>query len=120
MLERLVAATGLRLEISARPPVHRSGSLSERLASNRDLVREIAARHGLTNVRVFGSVARGEEDVGSDIDLLVDVKPGVGLFELGRCRAELGNLLGARVELVPAVDLKAGVAVDVLADARPL
>ncbi len=74
----------------------------------------------MTNVRVFGSVARGDERAESDVDLLVDVAPGVGLFELGRCQAELQALLGAPVDLVPATDLKAGVADEVLAEAQAL
>ncbi|MGO8872889.1 MAG: helix-turn-helix domain-containing protein [Acidimicrobiales bacterium] len=121
MLERLVAATGFDLELSVRRPASpRSGPLGERLRQQRDRVREIAAGHGLTNVRVFGSVARGEERPDSDIDLLVDVAPHVGLLELGRCRAELEALLRARVDLVPAADLKAGVTDQVISEARAL
>ncbi|MDA8040146.1 MAG: nucleotidyltransferase domain-containing protein [Actinomycetota bacterium] len=72
------------------------------------------------NPRVFGSVARGEKGPGSDVDLLVDVPRGVGLETLGRCQAEVEQLLGARVDLVPAGDLKAGVATEVLAEAVAL
>jgi predicted nucleotidyltransferase len=96
------------------------GPLGDRLSSQREQVLEITARHRLSNVQVFGSVARGDERADSDIDLLVDVTPGVGIFELGRCRGELESLLGARVDLIPAADLKEGVAVEVAADARPL
>lgn len=78
------------------------------------------ARHGLAHVRVFGSIARGEDRPGSDVDLLVDVPPGVGLLQLARCRAELESLLGARVDLIPATDLKSGVAAEALAEAREL
>lgn len=66
---------------------------------------------------MFGSVARGEEGSGSDVDLLVDVPAGMGLVGLGRCQAEVEQLLGARVDLVPADDLKAGVAAEALAGA---
>ena len=83
-------------------------------------MKQIIASHGLRGVRVFGSVARGDEGPGSDIDLLVDVPPGVGLFELGRCQSELESLLEATVELIPAADLKAGVAADALAEACEL
>ena len=58
------------------------GSVGERLAQHRRRVREIASRHGLPNVRVFGSVARCDDTVDSDVDLLVDVAPGVGLIGL--------------------------------------
>jgi len=78
------------------------------------------SRYGLSNARVFGSVARREEGPESDVDLLVDVPEGVGLVTLGRCQAELEVLLGATVDLVPASDLKPGVAAAVLAEAVPL
>lgn len=120
MLERLVAATGFDLALSTRAAAQGGGSLGERLSHQRERVGDIAARYRLSNVRVFGSVARGEERADSDIDLLVDVAPGVGLFDLGRCRQELEHLLGAHVDLVPAADLKAEVANDVASDARPL
>jgi predicted nucleotidyltransferase len=65
---------------------------------------------------LFGSVARGDEGSESDVDLLVDVPPGLGLVALGRCEAELERILGAQVDLVPAGDLKPGVAAEVLAE----
>jgi predicted nucleotidyltransferase len=80
----------------------------------------MAASHGLTNLRVFGSVVRGLEGPNSDIDLLVDVAPGVGLLELGRCQAELESLLGARIDLVPASDLKPAVRAEALCEAKAL
>lgn len=80
----------------------------------------IAGAYGLNNVRVFGSVARGEDRPESDLDLLVDVPPGVGLFALARCRHELEALLGVPIDLVPAGDLKPGVARAAHAQAIPL
>ena len=76
---------------------------------HRDQVLEIAARYGLTNLRVFGSVARSEDTPGSDLDLLADFPQGMGLIRLARCQHELEALLGVRVDLVPASDLKPGV-----------
>jgi hypothetical protein len=83
-------------------------------------VQDIAASSGLSNVQVFGSVARGEETTASDIDLLVDVAPGVGLVTLARCQRDLETLLGAPVDLVSAADLKSGVASSVLAEVQEL
>ncbi|MHB8394968.1 MAG: helix-turn-helix domain-containing protein [Candidatus Dormibacteria bacterium] len=120
MLVRLVNATGSELDISltetsGREPVR--GFLGQRIRRHRAAVKKVLARYGLDNARVFGSVARGEEGPESDVDLLVDVPAGVGLLTLGRCQAELEKMLGARVDLVPAGDLKAHVAVEVLAEA---
>ncbi|MGH9062291.1 MAG: helix-turn-helix domain-containing protein, partial [Acidimicrobiales bacterium] len=120
MLVRLVNATGFDLDmrLSPNPAVDSvSGVLGERVFRRRVELRELLTRYGLTNARVFGSVARGEEGPDSDVDLLVDVPAGVGLVTLGRCQAELEELLGASVDLVPAGDLKPSVAADVLAEA---
>lgn len=119
-LDRLVAAAGFDLELVARRSRARAGALGARLGAHRRQVVAIAAKHGLTNLRVFGSVARGEEGPESDIDLLVDVAPGIGLFELGRCQSELEALLGAPVDLVPAADVKTGVRSDIKNDLLPI
>ena len=58
----------------------------------------------MTNLRVFGSVARGEDRPDSDVDLLVDLPPDIGLLGLGRVQAELEAILGPKVDLVPASD----------------
>lgn len=113
-LSRLVAATGWDLDVRVRrrrSPLSRlNGPLGRRLRRQAHQVRDIAAAHGLSEVRVFGSVARGEDTAESDIDLLVDVAPGIGLLGLARCQRELESLLDARVDLVPAGDLKPEVA----------
>jgi hypothetical protein len=123
-LLRLARATGLDLDIvlpELQSSEERSADrLRQLLSRSRHEVRAIAQHHGLTNVRVFGSVARGEEAPQSDIDLLVDVAAGVGLVGLARCQRDLEELLDARVDLVPAGSLKEGVAHSVLTEARPL
>jgi uncharacterized protein len=58
---------------------------------------------------VFGSVARGEDRPDSDVDLLADLPPGLSLFGLGRAEADLEAILGSRVDLIPAADLKPSV-----------
>jgi len=58
---------------------------------------------------VFGSVARGEDRPDSDVDLLADLPPGLSLFGLGRAEADLEAILGSRVDLIPAADLKPGI-----------
>lgn len=121
MLDRLVSATGLTLELQLRRRGQRlNGPIGARLRARRNKVRQVADAHGLMNPRVFGSVARGEETESSDVDLLVDVSPGVSLIGLARAQHELEGILETRVELVPAGDLKPGVAASVLAEAIPV
>ncbi|MGH3622891.1 MAG: nucleotidyltransferase family protein [Sciscionella sp.] len=68
-------------------------------------------------MRVFGSVARGEDTSTSDIDFLVDLDDGVGVVSLAGLRRELTELLGVGVDVVPAATLKPGVRDNVLAEA---
>jgi len=75
-------------------------SLNELLQSNREGILRIAARYGAYNVRIFGSVARGEADEQSDIDFLVNMEPGRSLFDLGGLLADLEDLLGCNVDVV--------------------
>jgi predicted nucleotidyltransferase len=86
-----------------------SGPVGRRLRARRQDVIAAAAAHGVTNLRVFGSVARGEDRPDSDVDLLAELPPGMSLFGLGRVQAELETILGVRVDLVPASDLKAAI-----------
>lgn len=88
------------------------------LRDRRDEIVEAAARHGARNVRVFGSVARGEDTTESDVDLLVDLDPGVGLFAIGALEAELEEMLGREVDVVIARALRESVAATV--EAIPL
>ncbi|GEL48450.1 hypothetical protein CHO01_35660 [Cellulomonas hominis] len=87
--------------------------LSRVLGRQRDAIVAAAERHGMSNVRVFGSVARGEDGPESDVDLLVDLGPEVGLFDLGRAEVELEAILGREVDVVPARMLRPRVATTV-------
>lgn len=71
---------------------------------------ELAEQRGAHNVRVFGSVARGDDTDTSDIDLLVDLDDGVSLVTLAGLRRQLSDLLKVDVDVVPAGSLKPGVA----------
>jgi predicted nucleotidyltransferase/DNA-binding XRE family transcriptional regulator len=117
-LRRLVSATGFELVVSllpqATPRGRLTGPLGRRVLRERRRLTEVAARHGASNVRIFGSVARGSEGPDSDVDLLVDLAPGTGLLGLGRLERDLAEILQTRVEVVPATDLKPGVAENVL------
>ncbi len=65
-----------------------------------DTIREVAERHGATQVRVFGSFARGDNRCGSDLDLLIDLQPGRSLLDLVAIKQDLEDLLGMRVDVV--------------------
>jgi predicted nucleotidyltransferase len=123
-LAAMISATGHQLDIAVRRPTpdrtRLTGPLGRRLRRRRTALMAAAANHGVRISGVFGSVARGEDRADSDIDLLVSLPAGMGLFELGRVTEELQELLGARVDLVPAADLKPGVRANVLADLVPL
>ena len=122
-LARIIEATGARLDVRVlyssvgQKP---EGELGSRVRAHRSEMLKVLERFGLRNPRLFGSVARGDERPGSDVDLLVDVPAGVGLLSLGRCQADLEAILGVRVDLIPVADLKTNVAPQVLADAVAL
>jgi predicted nucleotidyltransferase/DNA-binding transcriptional regulator YiaG len=121
VLERLVAATGLELELRVRkarsPLVRLSGPLGRKVRAQRAEIKRLAAKAGVTNLRVFGSVACGQETASSDIDLLVDLSTDTGLFTLAALRGKLERLLEAKVDLVPADSLKDDVRQNALRDA---
>lgn len=125
MLAKLIEATGHQLTLNVEPlPGRRLGlpdtPLGRRLRRHRRAVTDLAERRGFHNVRVFGSVARGEDHEGSDIDLLVDVDEGVGLVTIAGLARELTDLLGVSVDVVPADSLKRTLRAAVLAEAVPL
>ena len=79
---------------------------AEILREKRADILRIATQYGASNVRVFGSVARGEADEQSDIDLLVDLEPGRSLFDLGGLLMDVQDLLGYNVDVVTAKGLR--------------
>jgi predicted nucleotidyltransferase len=111
---------GARSEESERnvipvPPDEPTSMLGRVLGTRRDAIVAAAGRHGGVNVRVFGSVARGEDGPESDVDLLIDLEPGTGLLSLGRMEVELERILGRPVDVVPERMLKPRVAATVQA-----
>ena len=97
-------------EPSAAPP---DGPSRAQLVRVRTEILAAAARHGATNVRVFGSVARGDADAASDVDL----EPGRSLLDLASLLVELEDLLGHPVDVVTEPGLKARIRQRVLAEA---
>ena len=93
---------------------------SEVLHSHRVAIRRIVEAHRACNARVFGSVARGVDTDGSDLDILIDPTPDTTLFDIGAIRFELAELLGVRVDVLTPKGLPAKFRELVLAEALPV
>jgi predicted nucleotidyltransferase len=89
----------------------------DHLRQRRDQIIALADRHGAHNVRVFGSVARGEAMANSDLDLIVDFEPGRSLMDHGELIMDLEEVLGCRVDVVSARGLRDWFRDRVLSDA---
>jgi uncharacterized protein len=128
-LERLLAACGRRLEIQT-PPARRLSTVSsarsrigpqaDKLRRHRRRLLDAAARHGIGHPRAFGSLARGEATAASDVDLLVDLKPGRTLLDLAAFRREAGEILNLPVDVATVDMLKDRIRDEVLSEALPL
>lgn len=90
------------------------------LEARRSEILSIAAAHGAHNVRVFGSLARGEAGPNSDIDLLVDLEAGRGLLDHAALMLDLEDLFGRKVDVAVERGLRPAVRQRVLAEAKPL
>jgi predicted nucleotidyltransferase len=86
----------------------------------RNAVREAVSRFHTANPRVFGSVLHGNDQDGSDLDLLVDALPGATLLDLGGLQVELEELLGVTVDLLTPGDIPKKFRAQVLAEASPV
>ncbi|AHG92870.1 hypothetical protein J421_5353 (plasmid) [Gemmatirosa kalamazoonensis] len=91
--------------------------LRDRLPELRDEIRRAAAESGARDVRVFGSVARGEERDDSDVDFLVALEPGRSLLDLARLELRLERLFGRRVDVVTEAGLREPIRAAALRDA---
>lgn len=95
-------------------------SIDDLLADKRDEILRLAAKYGAYNVRVFGSVARGEARPDSDIDFLVDFKPGYTLWDRIGLMQDLEDLLHRKIDVAVAANLKDIIRDYALAEAVPL
>jgi predicted nucleotidyltransferase len=80
--------------------------IPEIISSQREQILALANKYGASDVRIFGSVARGTADERSDIDFLVDLAPGRSLLDLGGLLYELQQLLGRSVDVITAAGLR--------------
>jgi hypothetical protein len=94
--------------------------LNNLLKSRREEILSIAASHGARNVRVFGSVARGEAGENSDIDLLVELDQGRSLLDLAGLVVDLEELLERKVDVVTEQGLYWLLRRRIIKEARPL
>jgi uncharacterized protein len=95
-------------------------TIADVLKEKREEVLRIAALRGARNLRIFGSVARGEDRPDSDLDLLVDMDPGRGLLDMGGLLIDLQGLLGCQVDVVTEKGLRERIRERVLREAVPL
>lgn len=90
------------------------------LQHQRHEILRIAASHGAHNVRLFGSVARGEDHQDSDLDLLVDMESGRSLLDLVGLGQDLEDLLNRKVDVLTDTSVHPALRAKILAEARPL
>lgn len=116
VLHRLLVAAGFEPEILLHPRPDRK-PLRDLVRERRDALVAAFELRGGRNIRLFGSVARGDDTAESDVDLMVDLDAGTGLFALMEMQDDAERILGVRVDVVSAEGLSGGLARDALADA---
>jgi uncharacterized protein len=90
------------------------------LQANRAVIRSVVERHGACNARVFGSVLHGEDQEGSDLDILIDPTPSTTLMDVAKIQVELESLLGVSVDVLTPKALPDKFRTQVLAEATPV
>ena len=95
-------------------------TIDERFTARREEILRLAASHGARNIRIFGSVARGEADESSDVDFLVDMEPGRTLLDMGGLLMDLQASLGRQVDIISARGLTPSIRDQVLREAVSL
>ena len=95
-------------------------SLAETVREKREMILQAAARRGARSVHLFGSLARGEERAGSDVDLLVELEEGRSLLDLSHLLQDVEELLGCPVHVVEPEALHWAIRERILEEAVPL
>lgn len=90
------------------------------LHANRVAIRSVVERHRARNARVFGSVLHGDDQEGSDLDILIDPTPETTMFDIGAIRHELLQLLGVPVDVLTPNALPDSFRAKVIAEALPV
>lgn len=119
-LLKLVESAGYTLNLGLESkPVH-TPDFVKILHKHKEQILQWCADAGASNMRIFGSVARGTAGPTSDIDLLVDLAPETSLFALMSLEEKIQNLVGIKIDLVPESGLKPSIKKEVLSEAIPL
>ena len=116
-LTRLVEAAGCQMDISLVARVIPTPDFMALLHTHKQDILRLCSNAGASNMRIFGSVARGTATKDSDIDLLIDISPEMGLLGLMQLESSIQDLLGVKVDLVPAEGLKPEMKHEVLIEA---
>ena len=119
LFQPLAALAAQATEAAPTRPTRRPRP-SAALIAGRAAAKRALARHGLTNPRVFGSVARGEDTEASDLDLLVDAPRGISLLDLVKAKHAIEDILRVPVDLVTLGDLPESYRAAALTEAVPL
>jgi uncharacterized protein len=93
---------------------------SEALPKHRETIRRLVEEAGMSNPRVFGSVLHGDDEEGSDLDILVDPAPKTSLLEVAGLKIEIEKLVGTKVDLLTPRSLPVKFRERILAEARPV
>ena len=90
------------------------------LEAHRATIRSVVLRHRACNARVFGSVLHGEDQEGSDLDILIDPTPNTTLMDVAKIQVELEKILGVSVDVLTPSALPDSFRAKVFAEARPV
>lgn len=121
-LTRLLRAAGFELKVELLPctKTNLASFRAQTLRAHRGEINKLAHPLGVSNIRIFGSVARGDDDNQSDVDLLVDFDLAKGMLPIVQLQEALTQLFGFKVEICPQDALKSRVLKNALRDAVPL
>ncbi len=90
------------------------------IIDNKAAILMLSKEHGVKNIRIFGSMARDEATIKSDVDFLVDLEKGRDLFDLGELLIDLQDLLQRKVDLITETSLHPKISTQILKEAEPL